>query len=147
MVISGGAAAPSQPWLVSASPASRGYFSAGSVSAGIVNCSSALGIGFFSIGMVSFGLVGSIGIFSVGIFSVGFFSIGIFSLGQVAFGMWAWGAYSRWMKQGDGWTSGRKVHMDDFCNIGHIFKNEEEMTDMAATHTSANAGDLGQSSA
>ena len=100
LIIGGGAAAPGQPWLASASPASSAYFSAGTASVGVVSCSSGLGMGFFSIGLVSFGIVGSVGIFSVGFFSIGFFSIGIFSIGHVALGVWAWGAYSRWLLQG-----------------------------------------------
>ncbi len=71
LVIGGGAAAPRQPWLANADVASKGYFSAGTLSAGVISCSSGLGMGFFSIGLVSFGVVGSIGIFSVGFFSIG----------------------------------------------------------------------------
>ena len=100
LIIGGGAAAPGQPWLSHAGPASAAYFSAGTASAGVISCSSGLGMGFFSIGLVSFGVVGSVGVFSVGFFSIGFFSIGIFSLGHIACGVWAWGAYSRWMQRG-----------------------------------------------
>ncbi|KAJ1485969.1 hypothetical protein T484DRAFT_1891637, partial [Baffinella frigidus] len=155
-LIAGGAAAPSQPWLVSAAPAASAYFSAGSASAGVINCSSALGVGFFSIGMVSFGLIGSIGIFSVGFFSIGFFSIGIFSVGQVALGVYAWGAYSRWMKKGDGWSGGRKVLMNDIFNFGHLLQEPVEMSDLAQSSVplaqssvplTASSAQLGQSAA
>lgn len=100
LIIGGGAAAPRQPWLANAAPASAAYFSAGTASVGVISCSSGIGMGFFSIGLVSFGIVGSVGIFSVGFFSIGFFSIGVFSLGHIALGVWACGAYSRWMHRG-----------------------------------------------
>ena len=102
LIVSGGAAAPSRPWLVRGGTAASGYFAAGTATAGIISCSSGLGIGFFSIGLVSFGVVGSLGVFSVGIFSIGFFSLGVFSVGHVALGVWAWGVCSRWLKGGVG---------------------------------------------
>ena len=112
LIVSGGAAAPSRPWLVRGGTAVTGYFAAGTAAAGTISCSSGLGIGFFSIGLVSFGVVGSLGVFSVGIFSIGFFSLGVFSVGHVALGVWAWGVYSRWLKGGDGFEHGRKVALE-----------------------------------
>jgi len=109
LVVGGGAAVLTRPWLAKAAPVSSAYFAAGTASVGVISCSSGFGVGFFSIGLVSFGAVGSIGIFSVGFFSIGFFSVGVFSFGQFAFGVWAFGVYSKWLRRGQGWEGGGKV--------------------------------------
>jgi hypothetical protein len=124
LLIGGGAAAPAQPWLAQAAPASSAYFSAGSASVGVVSCSSGLGLGFFSIGLISVGAVGSIGIFSVGFFSIGFFSIGVFSMGHFAIGIWAWGVYSRWVQRGRMFEGGGKVSLSLTAFNGVMTKAE-----------------------